>query len=581
MGTRAFLRLLRPKSWVLRASLVPVLLFALFLIPMTVTAQVTVYAEANCPESGLKRTYSHVSWPDLSTQYYEGSSVSLNNTISSIRIEGGWEVLGCGSFGFNTCAAQLNTEKQVYSDGTPKYQDRCLNMTSSSWSSTNPIPVNNAISSLLVQPKDFDTYWQYYTYQEDSSQPSGRYGYVELFTGTDYTGIGLKIYYSHYDLSNSAVHSGVHSIKVHGNLVSRLCNDQGQDCANNVLINKDTPNIQSAPIGVQTLIPPHSAAMVMKSSDMPKQANNFARAFLNHGPTYRRNSFFQWAQSGEGTTHVMTWPSGDCYEACNDNDALCRDNADCKKACQKNMCAYMERVNRAGYRWAGDSSLVFLSAHGLFAVGNNPYAGLEMIHTESCNHQLAQFHSRDDQPPAPACPYPWTQVDDADGDGEDDVDGGHRWGNFNTDWVITTACESLGRPPLPRPPTDGASLQSSTISKAWKSLLLSGVHGIGGFYEDSHWRSLPWDNSGDELADDFWTDLVTKSFAQAWGETSERFLGASDRVVYYMVACPTNFTVAQCVARMNNDYYHGYQTGPKPDLVNHSDLRFHVEEYEP
>ncbi len=45
MGTRAFLRLLRPKSRVLLVSLVPVLLFVLALIPMTVTAQVTVHSD--------------------------------------------------------------------------------------------------------------------------------------------------------------------------------------------------------------------------------------------------------------------------------------------------------------------------------------------------------------------------------------------------------------------------------------------------------------------------------------------------------------------------------------------------------
>jgi hypothetical protein len=110
---------------------------------------------------------------------------------------------------------------------------------------------------------------------------------------------------------------------------------------------------------------------------------------------------------------------------------------------------------------------------------------------------------------------------------------------------------------------------------------MSGVQGIGGFYKLSYWRSQPWDDTGDELADDFWSDLVTKSFAQAWGEVSERFLFRGNRVIYYMVACPTTLTVAQCISRMNNDYYHGYQTGPQPDLVNHADLRFHIEKYEP
>lgn len=549
------------------------LLVSVFVLmaPTSAISGVTVYSGSDCPVSGLKKTYNHA-WPwDLSTQYYDGTTVTLNNSISSIKIDGDWEVLTCNTAGFVQCAAQLNTEKQVDGTGEPLYEGTCINLSSTSWSSTNPIPPNNAISSLLVQPNDFDAYWSNYTYREDSSHPSGRYGYVELFTDVNYTGIGYKIYSSDYDLSNTPVHSGVHSIKFHGNLISRLCLEEGDSCASNILVNEDQAALPVVPVGIENLVASKSSATVMASADSSEQASDFAHAFLNWGSDYRRDSFFQWAEYGPGTTHVVYWPSDDCYETCNAGDE-CTVDPICQEACEHNMCAYMEHLNRAGYRWAGDSSLVFLDGHGSFHNSpSGPYASISMTHRGCCNYSLNQFRSSLDEPWV-NCPYEWTSVAE-----------GSSWGEFNTDWVVTTACNSLGDSSVVTLVTDGGSFEDSLIPMAWKSLLLSGVHGIGGYYNDSYWRPLAWDDTGDELADDFWSDLVTKSFAQAWGETSENFIGLDieDRVVYYMVACPPTYTVAQCVARMDSDYYHGYQTGPQPDLEDYNDLRFHIEVYEP
>ena len=118
--------ILRGKSFVLSWLLVAISFLAFFVLPTSGLAYVTVYANSNCPAVGLKKTYAHA-WPwDLSTQYYDGTSISLNNSISSIKIHDGWEVLACNSAGFVQCAAQLNTEKQVDSyddDESPNPRD--------------------------------------------------------------------------------------------------------------------------------------------------------------------------------------------------------------------------------------------------------------------------------------------------------------------------------------------------------------------------------------------------------------------------------------------------------------------------
>ncbi len=130
------------------------------------------------------------------------------------------------------------------------------------------------------------------------------------------------------------------------------------------------------------------------------------------------------------------------------------------------------------------------------------------------------------------------------------------YGLWNTEWILSTACETLG----------AATTLWSHVSQAYWYAFQNGVHGIGGYHGLSNWRSEAWDRGGGDIASDFWDALATSPMSEAWDTTKEEFSYSDDRLPSYFSAEDCDCTLSSCTSRMDYDYHYINSAGPMPDI---------------
>lgn len=153
-----------------------------------------------------------------------------------------------------------------------------------------------------------------------------------------------------------------------------------------------------------------------------------------------------------------------------------------------------------------------------------------------------------------------------------------RWmdivGTINTDWVLTSACNSMGRDHSEGfPPQYTYDPINPNVINAWK-YPLERLHGAGGFRDESWWGGYYEDYE----YYNFWNDLQTKPVSEAWVDSfstqntlldpdpvrAARFLTRED------CDC-TNTSI--CTSYMYHDYFHGMGT-ILPDKENLDDYDY-------
>ncbi len=506
-------------------------LMLVFGIQNPVLAEVIVYNASDCQETSGHKHLNHIQYANMASVNYDDVGTSLNNTISSYRIIGeDLEVLLCDSANFaGSCSFYINTFGN---------EQGCYNF-STSW---GRFPANNAGSSIQVQPNGFAAYWNIYDYKERVSDPgSGRAGFVELWSTTGFsrsTGYRVhRLYYTDENLFDNPILNNTEGIRIYGDLIVRLCLDSSTNCSSYVSIRqKSTPSLfyefgSLNVTGVKVYSPDGSSILVTMAGDLPQQAADFTDSMTVEAPTATKKDFRPWGS----------------LSICN-GDAFCGTGSEL--TCIQDIGSFMSELQTtstsldwdAQTQGAGDASIVFLGAHGTWADGQDPDSASiwPMNSTQrnpSCmSHEAVVWHSRDTVPGG--------------------FDQTNRYGAWNTEWILTTACRSLG----------AIDTTWANVGDGWVAALKQGLHGVGGMHGLGYWRSEFWDRGGGDIAGDFWDALVTMPVSAAWGTTKEVFLGYDYREVSFLTGENCSCNDSSCAARMDEDYHYLSATGPMPDL---------------
>lgn len=505
----------------------------LLLVVPSAQAAVYVFSGYNC--TGSVRGYEDANVPNLAGQNYTYPATPMNDTIQSIFIDDGWEFWGCRDANYVACSMQVNRL------GTQTY---CHNLKSamSGWQ-PDELPVEREMSSFMVQPNSFDSYWDYFGYKERMSDPgTNRCGFVELWDTFGFTGHNYKMYYTDTNLSTKIIGLNTRSLRIYGNLHVQLCLNPTCTIVSTVKDKQIREFLGFPPYlhlyGVRVYEASGGSAMATIASDFLPQGKDLGRAFLDYGPPNRKSFTADWEY---GTYYNRSvWPSQQCYNDCNTRAGQgCPTDPTCATACATNIREFSGMFNEESIQYLGDVDLAFVVGHGVFT---DPPEKNHLIRVLSTNV------ARD-------CPLYYPEpVHWANSTNRRDM------GNQNLEWFLTASCQSLGKQSTPW----------GDVHEAWHQYLDSGVHGIGGFHRDSWWRAGYWDDTGAEIASRFWSYLTTQPVREAWFSLHEYFSwGTPDRCTSYMTAEECVIGVSPCIptfSRWNSDYYWGYLTGPRPDL---------------
>jgi len=124
-------------------------------------------------------------------------------------------------------------------------------------------------------------------------------------------------------------------------------------------------------------------------------------------------------------------------------------------------------------------------------------------------------------------------------------------GDYETDWLLTTGCDSIGKDDGSRP----------AVVNSYKQMFINGLHGVGGFRGLSCWPSGYFGGNYNDEVDEFWNSVTNGgSIAQSWMNSFFMF-GSSHFFGKGCARFPGYISPGSCYKRDGISYFSDYYWG--------------------
>ncbi len=448
----------------------------------------------------------------------KGESAYIKNSIQVLNVAPGWEAIACPAIN-NNSANGVNCI--VYPGGDSGHE---YDLTYQKF--------GGKVKLLTIQPANFDTakifygfngYWNYW----DTAVS----GFAYLYSSPEY-GTNKKLFIKYgdkIDLQNTIIKpETVKSIRLYGNVTMNLTN-----------LKNETKRLKTSTRdlswGIYAPFDSKKQNPLYPYTDMRKFYNSVKSVSLESSPSVG------WFLSDDNSQ--VSNKRYACYQVGNSTDAI---RAECHQH-NSDQFAFSEKVSSDEFygrttvfngdinrfREYGDNyDLLVLSAHGYFGYyqddNTKPYTALSIVNSGYTNR--LRIGAENDT---------WSEP----------------IGKNNTNWVVTTACNSMGK--------NGFDFGTDVIG-AWKKSLET-LNGVGGMRNKSYW----WEYSDPHKYYKF-RDNLHKPISEAWIDSfSEGGKGDPERDARFLTRekCDCNDKSCSDLYMLSDKFYTPMDS--KVDLSNY------------